>query len=74
MHDNFDVKNEVFPDMFKLLPGNITDMEVEAWLSPCTDEQDLTHEEIIAAVNNIKEEPIKKDTSISLTKGHKNLG
>ena len=36
--DNSDVNNEVLSNMFKLLPGNIPDMEVEAWLSPSTNE------------------------------------
>ena len=60
VHDNSDVNNEVFSDMFKLFPGNIPDREIEAWLSPSIDEQDLTDEEIIAAVNNTEDEPIKK--------------
>ena len=55
VHGDSGVNNEVFSDMFKLLLGNIPDVEVEAWLSPNTNEQDLTDEEIIAAVNNTKE-------------------
>ena len=42
MRDNSDASTEVFSDMFKLLPGNIPDVEVEAWLSPSIEEQDLT--------------------------------
>ena len=74
IHDNSDVNNEVFSDMFKLLLGNIPDMEIETWLSSITDEQDLTDEKIIAAINNIKDE-LKKDTSIShISICHKNPG
>ena len=40
VYDDSDVNNEVFSDMLKLLPGNILDMEAEAWLSSSTDEQD----------------------------------
>ena len=74
-----DVNNEVFSDMFKLLPGNIPDVEVEAWLSPSTDEQDLTDEEIIAAVNNTEletyteDEPIEKYNGIFHTEATKIL-
>ena len=71
VHDNSDVNNEVFSDMFKLFPGNIPDREIEAWLSPSIDEQDLTDEEIIAAVNttedktDTEDEPIEINTGIS---------
>ena len=68
VHDNSDVNNEVFWDFFKLLPENNLDVEVEAWLSPSTNEQDLTDEEIIAAVNNTK-----KDADISHTEATKIL-
>lgn len=79
VRDDSDVNNEVFSNMFKLLPGNVPDVEVEAWLSPSTDEQDLTDEEIIAAVNNTEDEtdtedePIEKDTGISHTEATKIL-
>ena len=73
MFDDFNINKEVFPDMFKLLPGNIPDAEVEVWLSPSINEQHLTDEKIIAAVTNTKDEPIRKDTGISHTKATKIL-
>ena len=36
VHDDSDVNNEVFSSIFKMLPGNIPDVEVEAWLCPST--------------------------------------
>ena len=71
VRDDFDVNNELLYNMFKLLPGNVPDMEVEIWLSQSIDEQDLTDEGIIAAVNNTEnktdteEKPIEKNTGIS---------
>ena len=65
MCDDFDVNNEVSSDMFKLFPGIIPNMEVEDWPSPSIDEQILTDEEIIVAINNIEDKPIEKDTGIS---------
>ena len=61
MRDDFDVNDEY---MFKLLPGNIFNVEVEAWLRPSIHEQDLTYEEIFTAVNNTEDTPIEKDIGI----------
>ena len=79
MCGNSDVDNEVFSNRFKLLPGNTPDVEIQTWLTASTDEQDLTDEEIIVAINNIEdeidteEEPIEKSTSTFQKKATKIL-
>lgn len=48
---NHDTNTKVFLDIFKQLPEKTSEFQIEAWLDPTADEQDLIDTEIVVAVN-----------------------